>query len=72
MYIEAFDRLLETWMKFVSKYNELPSDMLKHHAAEIMNVYLHCHLGPPDGSRCQVCHSVHAYIMFMSNLIENG
>ena len=63
IYAEAFDRLLEAWMTFVSKYSELPSDMLKHHATEIMNVYLQCHLAPPGGSRCQVyMYLVHYFI----------
>jgi len=54
VYFEAFDKLLESWTKFVQHAIDLPADVLPSHAVEIFNTFIHCHLAQPDGSRSVV------------------
>jgi len=54
LYFEAFDKVLESWMKFVEHVNDLPADVLPTHAVDIFNTFIHCHLAQPDGSRSAV------------------
>ena len=51
MYFEAFDKVLESWMKFVEPMSDLPANTLPSHAVDIFNTFVHCHLAQPDGSR---------------------
>ena len=55
LYFEAFDKVLESWMKFVEHVDDLPANTLLHHAVEIFTAYIRCHLAQPDGSRNIVC-----------------
>jgi len=54
LYFEAFDKVLESWMKFVEYGSELPANTLLSHAVEIFSAFVHCHLAQPDGSRSVV------------------
>lgn len=54
LYFEAFDKVLESWMKFVEHVSDLPINTLLSHAVEIFNAFIHCHLAQPDGSRSVV------------------
>jgi len=54
VYFEAFDKVLESWMKFVQHEIDLPTNILTSHAVEIFNTFIHCHLAQPDGSRSVV------------------
>ena len=63
LYFEAFDKVLESWMKFVEHVSDLPDNTLLSHAVDIFSAYVHCHLAQPDGSRnivnISVIQSVH-------------
>ena len=54
VYFEAFDKVLESWMKIVERASDLPASTLPSHAVDIFNTFIHCHLAQPDGSRSAV------------------
>jgi len=58
VYFEAFDKVLESWMKFVEHVSDLPVNTLPSYAVDIFNAFVHCHLAQPDGSRSVVNTSV--------------
>ena len=53
--MEAYEKLLETWMELLSsKKDHIPVELLKTHAVGVFESYVHCHISPPDGCRMQV------------------
>lgn len=56
MYMEAYEKMLETWMELITtKKDHVPVDLLKTHAVGVFDSYVQCHISPPDGCRMQVC-----------------
>lgn len=51
LYMEAFENLLETWISVLSDSPLFPPEFCKQSSVQIFNVYLQCHLSPPDGKR---------------------
>ena len=51
MYIEAFERVLQSWPYVLSEPDLFPVEYRKEASMQIFNVYLKCHLSPPDGTR---------------------
>ena len=61
MYLEAYEKMLDAWMTFLSDgVDLLVEGALKHNAIDIFNAFLKCHLSSPDGIRNQV--GVHGVI----------
>ena len=54
MYMEAYEKLLEAWMSFMSDSQNFPKGAFRQQAIDIFNGYLQCHLGAPDGTRSAV------------------
>ena len=53
--MEAYEKLLETWMELLSsKKDHIPVELLKTQAVGVFESYVHCHISPPDGCRMQV------------------
>ncbi|KAK6169678.1 hypothetical protein SNE40_020678 [Patella caerulea] len=55
IYMEGYEKMLETWMQLISDVKSLPEGALKPQASQIFNSYLQCHISPPDGIRSQNC-----------------
>ncbi|XP_008554970.1 exportin-4 [Microplitis demolitor] len=51
LYMEAFERMLESWSSILSKKNFYPVGFFDNSFVQIFNVYLKCRLSPPDGTR---------------------
>ncbi|XP_015609401.1 exportin-4 isoform X2 [Cephus cinctus] len=51
LYMEAFERMLETWISILSEAHLFPSEFCKQSSAQMFNTYLKCHLSAPDGTR---------------------
>ena len=54
IHMEAYERMLETWMELVTGMKDVPMDGLKPKSVEVFNSYVQCHISPPEGSRTQV------------------
>ena len=53
--MEAYEKLLETWMELITtRKDHIPIEVLKTHAVGVFDSYVHCHISPPDGCRMQV------------------
>jgi hypothetical protein len=53
-YTEAYEKLLDSWSALLADPEFIPPGTLHEQAMEIINSYLQCHLGPPNGLRGQV------------------
>lgn len=51
LYMEAMERMFETWICILSSPYVFPPDFCKQSSIQIFNIYLRCHLSPPDGMR---------------------
>lgn len=52
--MEAFDTMMDFWMEMLFSWTNLfPSQLVKQTSQQIFNVYLKCHLSPPEGTRGQ-------------------
>ncbi|XP_012280513.1 exportin-4 isoform X2 [Orussus abietinus] len=51
LYMEAFEDMLETWICIMFEAQFFSSEFCKQNYMQIFNVYLRCHLSPPDGTR---------------------
>ncbi|OXU22639.1 hypothetical protein TSAR_013645 [Trichomalopsis sarcophagae] len=51
MYMEAFESMLETWVSGIVDKPIFPDEFYKQSSVQIFNIYLQCHLSPPDGTR---------------------
>lgn len=55
LHMEAYEKLLETWMELLmSKKENIPMETVKKEALKVFSAYLQCHISPPDGCRLQV------------------
>ena len=52
--MEAYEKLLETWMQLVPDMKQMPAGALKPHATEVFNSYVQCHISAPDGIKTSV------------------
>lgn len=50
LYMEAFEKMLEIWSSILSK-KWFDMDFCRQRSIQIFNVYVKCHLSPPDGTR---------------------
>ncbi|XP_077584626.1 exportin-4 [Stigmatopora nigra] len=51
VYMEAYDRLLESWLKLVQDEEHFPRGCFVQPAMQVFNAYIQCHLAAPDGTR---------------------
>ncbi|XP_076857923.1 exportin-4 [Brachyhypopomus gauderio] len=51
VYMEAYDRLLESWLKLVQEDGHFPRGCFVEPAVQVFNSYIQCHLAAPDGTR---------------------
>ncbi|XP_011307073.1 exportin-4-like [Fopius arisanus] len=51
LYMEAFEKMLETWSSVLSEGHLFPAEFCQQSSAQIFNVYLKCHLSAPEGTR---------------------
>nr|KAI8759106.1 exportin-4 [Biomphalaria glabrata] len=51
IYMESYEKLLESWTRLTIEVNSLPPGCLLVPATQIFNSYMQCHLAPPDGTR---------------------
>ncbi|GAB1860941.1 Exportin-4 [Camponotus japonicus] len=49
LYMEAVERIFETWICILSTTYIFPPEFCKQSSIQIFNTYLRCHLSPPDG-----------------------
>lgn len=54
LYMEAYEKMLETWMDLVTNMKDLPVEVLYPQAQEVFNTYVQCHISAPEGTRTQV------------------
>ncbi|XP_020921099.1 exportin-4 isoform X4 [Sus scrofa] len=50
-YMEAYDRLLESWLTLVQDDAHFHKGFFTQHAVQVFNSYVQCHLAAPDGTR---------------------
>lgn len=53
LYMEAFDHMMEAWITVLHDSQAFSKEYCKQASLQIFNVYLKCHLSPPDGTRGQ-------------------
>ncbi|KAJ0005953.1 hypothetical protein NQD34_015847 [Periophthalmus magnuspinnatus] len=51
VYMEAYERLLDSWLTLVRDEQHFPRSCLDQPAVQVFNVYIQCHLAAPDGTR---------------------
>ncbi|CAG5123634.1 unnamed protein product [Candidula unifasciata] len=51
VFMESYEKLLESWTCFTKDISSLPPGTLNNPASEIFNSYMQCHLTAPDGIR---------------------
>lgn len=51
LHMEAYEKLLDTWLSLIADTDHLPPALLQPHAIQIFNSYMTCHLGTPYGNR---------------------
>ncbi|XP_049583005.1 exportin-4 [Syngnathus scovelli] len=51
VYMEAYDRLLESWLTLVQDEEHFPRGCFIQPAVQVFNAYIQCHLAAPDGTR---------------------
>ncbi|XP_047612220.1 exportin-4 isoform X3 [Phacochoerus africanus] len=51
VYMEAYDRLLESWLTLVQDDEHFHKGFFTQHAVQVFNSYIQCHLAAPDGTR---------------------
>ncbi|XP_005108222.1 exportin-4 [Aplysia californica] len=51
IYMESYEKLLESWMCLIRDTSSLPPGTLVSPATEIFNSYMQCHLAAPEGIR---------------------
>ena len=70
MYLEALEKTLDAWTTFFTSQDDLPGGLLGHHAGEIFNTYVQCHLAAPDGTRNLVSGQTVVLMLLMVPLCE--
>ncbi|OWF40176.1 Exportin-4 [Mizuhopecten yessoensis] len=53
IHMEAYEKMLETWMELISKMKDVSLDKLKPQTQQVFNSYIQCHISAPDGTRTQ-------------------
>eukprot|EP00064_Thunnus_orientalis_P004786 superscaffoldBa00000447_g4798 len=51
VYMEAYDKLLESWLTLVQDEEHFPRGCFVQPAVQVFNSYIQCHLAAPDGTR---------------------
>ncbi|KAH9500213.1 Exportin-4 [Bulinus truncatus] len=51
IYMESYEKLLESWTRLTMEVDSLPPGSLISSATQVFNSYMQCHLAPPDGIR---------------------
>ncbi|ETE73661.1 Exportin-4 [Ophiophagus hannah] len=51
VYMEAYDKLLESWLTLVQDDKHFHKGFFTQHAVQVFNSYIQCHLAAPDGTR---------------------
>lgn len=51
VYMEAYDKLLESWLTLVQEDEHFPRGCFVQPAVQVFNSYIQCHLAAPDGTR---------------------
>ncbi|KAK7938437.1 hypothetical protein WMY93_001763 [Mugilogobius chulae] len=51
VYMEAYERLLESWLTLVRDDQHFPRGCFVQPAVEVFNAFIQCHLAAPDGTR---------------------
>lgn len=54
--MEAYEKMLDTWMDLVTNMKDLPVEVLFPQSQEVFNTYVQCHISAPEGTRIQVNH----------------
>ncbi len=54
LYQEAYEKMLDSWMSFLTESRDMREGALSQPATDIFNSYLQCHISSPDGTRNQV------------------
>ena len=51
LHMEAYEKLLDTWLSLVEDTDSFPSSLIQPQAAKVFSSYMMCHLSPPHGNR---------------------
>ncbi|XP_069125670.1 exportin-4-like isoform X1 [Argopecten irradians] len=51
IHMEAYEKMLETWMELITKMKDVSLDKLKPQTQQVFNSYIQCHISAPDGTR---------------------
>ncbi|MBN3275091.1 XPO4 protein, partial [Polyodon spathula] len=51
VYMEAYDKLLESWLTLVQDEKHFHKGFFIQHAVQVFNSYIQCHLAAPEGTR---------------------
>lgn len=51
LYMEAMEHMFEVWSCMLYSSYIFPPDFYKQSSIQIFNIYLRCHLSPPEGMR---------------------
>ncbi|XP_048388180.1 exportin-4 isoform X3 [Stegostoma tigrinum] len=51
VYMEAYDKLLESWLTLVQDNKHFHKGFFTQHAVQVFNSYIQCHLAAPEGTR---------------------
>ncbi|KAK1797622.1 hypothetical protein P4O66_007918 [Electrophorus voltai] len=51
VYMEAYDKLLESWLKLAQEDEHFPRGCFVEPAVQVFNSYIQCHLAAPEGTR---------------------
>lgn len=65
VYMEAYDKLLESWLTLVQEDEHFPRGCFVQPAVQVFNSYIQCHLAAPDGTR-NLVRAVHPSIYIAS------
>ncbi|XP_048350674.1 exportin-4 isoform X2 [Sphaerodactylus townsendi] len=58
VYMEAYDKLLESWLTLVQDDKHFHKGFFTQHAVQVFNSYIQCHLAAPDGTRNMTANGV--------------
>uniref|UniRef100_A0A4W3H4C1 Exportin-4 n=1 Tax=Callorhinchus milii TaxID=7868 RepID=A0A4W3H4C1_CALMI len=58
VYMEAYDKLLESWLTLVQDNKHFHKGFFTQHAVQVFNSYIQCHLAAPEGTRNMTANGV--------------
>lgn len=70
VYMEAYDKLLESWLTLVQDEEHFPRGCFVQPAIQVFNSYIQCHLAAPDGTRNLVRRSFSILITAVKSILE--